>query len=213
MIKDTIEIIIKYSKSPKLYIILLSVLTVVFLLWPFIYANFFYYSRMHNRVEILSMLNEIDLERLALSYILYEEYQSILAEIELQRTRIIGIGNFNLPTDIVVKNEAHDGLWKFISGGILTWLVCLMIPFMNTFTKKGDKPIAFFALLSLGGLLGLIGMNVPTILGLWYNLIGFPLLQILAIVFIALLYGWRKKPFAKSETSDLASTHTDSEDA
>jgi len=159
------------------------------------------------------MLNEIDLERLALSDILYEEYHSILAEIELQRTRIISIGNFNLPTDIVVNNEANDRLWKFISGGFLTWLVCLIVPFMNTFTKKGDKPIAFFVLLFLGGLLGLIGMNIPTILGLWYNLIGFPLSQVLVIAFIALLYGRRKKPLTKSETSDLVVTHTESEDA
>jgi len=101
MIKDVIDIIIKYSRSPKFYMFIISSCLVIFTFWSFIYANLFYYSRMHNRVEILSMLSEIDYEKISSNEILRSEFHAILYEIEVQRTILVSIGNFNLTNDII----------------------------------------------------------------------------------------------------------------
>ena len=79
-----------------------------------------------------------------------------------------------------------------MSGGIPAWIVCLIIPFMNTFKKGSDKPIAFVFLLIIGGIIGFIGMNIPTIYSRWFNFIGFPIFQIVIFIVIALLTSKRK---------------------
>jgi len=193
VIENIIKVIIKYSKSPKLYFVIASLGAIIFLLYPFIYANFFFYNRMHNRVEILLILSELDYNKLRNSEILLNEYYAILHEIELQRTRLISVGHLNLPGEIILDNEPFDRLWKFLSGGSLAWTVCFMVLFMNTFTKKHEKPIAFFILMAVGLILGSVGMNIPTFYNRWFNFLGFPVIQILIIVIIALLTGKRKK--------------------
>jgi len=190
--KDILDIILKYSKSPKLYITFIALGVIVFLLYPIIYANFFYYSRMHNRVEILSMLSELDYEKISANDVLLNEYNAIIREIELQRTRLVGLGSLNLPRDIIVDNEPLDRLWKFISGGFLAWVVGFMVPMMNTFDKKSDKPLAFIIMIFIGFLFGLIGMNIPTIRNIWFNHIGFPIIQIIFIAVIAFIVTRKK---------------------
>ena len=192
IMKDMLDIILKYSKSPKLYITIIVFGVIIFFLFPIIYANFFYYSRMHNRVEILSMLSELDYEKISTNEILLNEYYAILQEIELQSTRLIGLGNLNLPRDVIVDSEPIDRFWKFIIGAFLAWAVGLMVPLMNTFEKKSDKPLAFIVMIIIGLFLGLIGMNIPTIQNIWFNHIGFPLFQIFFIAIIAFI-ATRKK--------------------
>jgi len=203
MIKDAIDIIVRYSKSPKLYIAIFVFCVVAFLLWPFIYANFLYHSRMHSRVEILSMLSEIDYERLSENEILLNEYYAILEELELQRVRLISggiIGPLTPISNIIIDNEPLDRLWKFLSGGSLAWVLALIVPFMNTFSKQRDKPLAFILLLFFGFLLGVVGMNIPTLFNQWFNLIGFPILQIAVIVIMVAASNRKKKSSTNDET-------------
>jgi len=174
-----IELIItwiqKNLKNPKLYVALTVFITIVVLVFPYIDANFFFYSRIEKRVSILQSLSEIDAERVSQSPALQEEYNAILSDIEKQREwSISGI----------ISSEQSQGnvpLFKFLSGGILAWIVTLCIPFANTFDKK-SKVAAFLLLALFGGLLGGIGYIIPTIFNPWVNYIGYPFLQLVALI-------------------------------
>ena len=61
-------------KNPKLYIGLFIILVMVLLLFPYIDANYFYYSRVEKRINILDKVTEIDKDEVQNNTILKEEY-------------------------------------------------------------------------------------------------------------------------------------------
>ncbi|MCL1884108.1 MAG: hypothetical protein FWF81_10205 [Defluviitaleaceae bacterium] len=113
------SIISKHYKSPTLYYIILLLITVILFAFPFVYANVFFYGRMLNRIEILSHLSELDLERIKDNEILMNEYYAILQAIDTQRTRLVGGERLTIFDGIIVPNGQNDRLRKFISGGAL----------------------------------------------------------------------------------------------
>ena len=175
-----IELIIswiqKNLKNPKLYAALTFFIIIVVLVYPYVDANFFFYNRIEKRVSILQSLSEIDAEKVSQSPALQEEYDAILTDIEKQREWSISGIIFSQQSQSTVP------LFKFLSGGALAWLVTLCIPFMNTFEDKKAKIAAFLLLALFGGLLGGIGYIIPTIFNPWVNYIGYPFLQLVALV-------------------------------
>lgn len=77
-------------RNPKLYIVLLASVFLFLLVFPYIDANIFYYSRVEKRISILQEISEIDQEALKNSPVLAEEYESILFEISKQKDGSIG---------------------------------------------------------------------------------------------------------------------------
>jgi len=163
-------------KNPKLHVALIIFIIIVALVFPYVDANFFFYSRIERRVSILQSLSEIDIEKVNQSPALQEEYNAILSDIEKQREwSISGIISSEQP-------QSNVPLFKFLSGGALAWIFTLCVPFMNTFEDKKAKMAAFLLLALFGGLLGGIGYFIPTILNPWVNYIGYPFLQLVALV-------------------------------
>ena len=96
----------------------------------------------------------------------------------------------------VLNNNKNDHtIGKFISGGILWWLLGIIVLFFyNAFNKEDNKKgknwgtrIAGFILCSIiGGLIGLICSIIPTIFNIWVNYIIIPILVL--VLMILLLY-------------------------
>lgn len=169
----------KNFKNPKLYVALAVFILVIAIIFPYIDANFFYYSRIEKRVSILQNLSEIDIEKVYQYPALRREYDDILSEIQKQRElSVFGVISSE-------KTENNIPLFKFLSGGALAWLITLCVPFMNTFEDKKAKILAFLLLTLFGGILGGIGYIIPIIFNPWVNYIGYPILQL--IILIALI--------------------------
>ena len=104
-----------------------------------------------------------------------DEYNAILSEIEKQR-------EWSISDAISASGNFTIALFKFLSGGALAWIIAVCVPFMNTFNDKKTKIVAFIFVMLIGGLLGWIGSIVPTIINPWINYIGFPILQLIALI-------------------------------
>ncbi len=175
-----IELIIsgiqKNLKNPRLYAALAGLIVIIVLIFPYIDANFFFYSRIEKRINIMQNLSEINMEKVASSAALQEEYNAILLDIEKQRERSV--------SGITFSKDQSDSvpLLKFLSGGLLAWIITLCVPFMNTFKDKKTQVLAFLLLALFGGALGGIGYIIPTIFNPWINYIGYPTLQLIALI-------------------------------
>ena len=90
----------------------------------------------------------------------------------------------------VLNNNKNDHtIGKFISGGILWWLLGIIVLFFyNAFNKEGKNlgtRIAGFILCAIiGGLIGLICSIIPTIFNIWVNYIIIPILVLVLIILL-----------------------------
>ena len=165
----------KNIKNPRLYATIVVLVIVVALVFPYVDANFFFYNRIEKRTNILQRLSEIDIDQISQSPALQDEYNAILSEIEEQR-------EWSISGAISASGNSTIALYKFLSGGALAWIIAVCVPFMNTFNDKKTKIVAFIFVMLIGGLLGWIGSIVPTIINPWINYIGFPILQLIALI-------------------------------
>ena len=165
----------KKLQNPKFYAVIAALIIVVVLVFPYIDANFFFYNRIEKRIDILQSISEVDIERISQSPALKEEYDAILSEIETQRERSVAGAISTNPNPTIT-------LLKFLSGGALAWIITLCVPFMNTFKDRKTKILAFVLVVLFGGILGGIGSIIPTIVNPWVNFIGYPVLQLIALI-------------------------------
>lgn len=171
-------------RNPKLYIVLLASVFLFLLLFPYIDANIFYYSRVEKRISILQEISEIDQEALKNSPVLAEEYESILFEISKQKDGSIG-------SIFISKTTKEIQQYKFISGGFLSWLLALICLFMKI-EKASNKIIGIFFFLILGCGLGYIAQLFPIIIQPVCNYIGVPLLQFILLGILAMSMNKKK---------------------
>lgn len=142
MFEKIFDLIKNNFKNPKLYVFLLVVLLTVLVLFPYIDANFFYYNRVNDRIDILTKVSEINVEQIQENEILYKEYNSILTEIEKQSSGNIG--------SVFIKEADNTvNLIKFITGGVLVWLIALLCLFIKGFKNWGHRILGFVFLQDL----------------------------------------------------------------
>lgn len=174
MFEKIFDLIKNNFKNPKLYVFLLVVLLTVLVLFPYIDANFFYYNRVNDRIDILTKVSEINVEQIQENEILYKEYNSILTEIEKQSSGNIG--------SVFIKEADNTvNLIKFITGGVLLWLIALLCLFIKGFKNWGHRILGFVFFAGLGCVFGLAAKAIPTIANPMVNYIGFPVLLIIVI--------------------------------
>ncbi len=170
----------KNIKNPKFYAVLATLIILIAIIFPYVDANFFFYSRIEKRVIILQSLSEIDMEKTSRSPALQEEYDAILSEIGKQR-------ELSLSGAISSEKTTNSiSLFKFLSGGAVAWVITICIPFMKTFKNKKEKISAFLLLALFGAILGWIGRMIPTIIDPWINYIGYPVLQLSVLLPLAI---------------------------
>ena len=178
MFEKIFDIVKTNLKNPKLYITLLVLLVIILLLFPYIDANVFYYQRVNNRVEVLSKISELDTDRISNNEILQAEYHSILQELEKQKDGSLGS---------VFKTNAgsSENLFKFISGGLLFWILAFVCIFIKSFKRLRDKVLGIILCVVAGGIIGFIASLLPTIINPFVNYIGFPILILIIIGILA----------------------------
>lgn len=183
MLEKIFDIIKNNLKNPKLYIGILSALLIFLVLFPYIDANFFYYQRINDRIDILQKISQLDTESISNNDILSAEYNSILSEIEKQADGSLG-------SVFIKETDKTTNLLKFLSGASIFWFLAIACLFMRTFRNKGEKFLGFIFCLIGGIILGFIAKAIPTIINPTFNYVGFP---IIIVVVIALLSTSGKK--------------------
>lgn len=166
----------KNLRNPRLYAALAVLTIVIALVFPYVDANFFFYSRIEKRVSILQSLSEIDMKKVSQYPAWQEEYDAIILEIEKQRELSIS------STVSSTQTRNNSALFKFLTGGALAWIIALCVPFMNTFKDRKTKVLAFLLLALFGGILGWIGYIIPNIFNPWINYVGYPVLQLIILI-------------------------------
>lgn len=185
-IKTTIFNKIFNMDKRKLGITIIVLLVVILILFPFIDTNFFYSNRIKNRIDILQKITELDMDKISQDENLLKEYQSIVKEINESDNNYIN--------KVLNNNKDDHTIGKFISGGLLWWILgIVMLFFYNIFNKDdkngknwGTRIAGFILCVIIGGLIGLICSIIPTIFNIWVNYIIIPILVL--ILMILLLY-------------------------
>jgi len=186
-LKTTIFSKILNMNKRKLGVIVIIVFASILILFPFIDTNFFYANRIKSRIDILQKITELDMEKINQDKNLTKEYESIVKEINESDSNYIN--------KVLNNNKNDHTIVKFISGGILWWLLGIIVLFFyNAFNKEDNKKgknwgtrIAGFILCAIiGGLIGLICSIIPTIFNIWVNYIIIPILVL--VLMILLLY-------------------------
>lgn len=185
-IKTTIFNKIFNMDKRKLGITIIVLLVTILILFPFIDTNFFYSNRIKNRIDILQKITELDMDKISQDENLLKEYESIVKEINESDNNYIN--------KVLNNNKDDHTIGKFISGGLLWWILgIVMLFFYNIFNKDdkngknwGTRIAGFVLCVIIGGLIGLICSIIPTIFNIWVNYIIIPILVL--ILMILLLY-------------------------
>jgi len=187
-LKTTIFSKILNMNKRKLGVIVIIVFVSILILFPFIDTNFFYANRIKSRTDILQKITELDMDKINQDKNLTKEYESIVKEINESDSNYIN--------KVLNNNKNDHTIGKFISGGILWWLLGIIVLFFyNAFNKEDNKKgknwgtriagIAGFILCAIiGGLIGLICSIIPTILNIWVNYIIIPILVLVLIILL-----------------------------
>ncbi len=186
LIKKLLEI--ATGKKAKIFwAVILTIIVLLLVLYPYIDANFLVFSRINKRIDILGKITQLDIDKINANQALQEEYNSIIGEISAIQDKSVG-------TITTRQDTSNEKTIKFISGGILFWLVSLGVLFsknkkdnMFVLKKLFNNLMSTALCIALGYLLALVGRSIPTIINVWVNAIAFPCIQIAIIGLI--IYG------------------------
>ncbi len=158
IIEELVELFKRNYKRPKLWLSIATILFIVVLLIPYIDSNFFYFTRIEKRINVLDKIMAVDPDTKNSNQAYVDEYQRILLEMEQQSERSINslMNKFINQVKYLTSMGNREGniRIKFFTGAFWLLLITVCIPFMNTFKKRSDKLIAFVLLLIMSGILG-----------------------------------------------------------
>lgn len=188
LVEELLVVFKKNYKRPSLWICLGIVVFCFALLIPYIDSNFFYFSRMEKRIDILEKVMALDETKINSNQVYMNEYQNILQEIEQQNDRSINSvmnKTSNYINHIVTIGKGQGNSWiKFFTGAIWAIIVTISVPFMDTFKKRSDKFLAFGLMLIISIAMGWFFSIIPIIITPLFNYIGIPVLQIIFVFVI-----------------------------
>lgn len=197
IIEELVELFKRNYRRPRLWLFIAIILIITVLIIPYIDSNFFYFSRMEKRINVLEKVMALDEEKINSNQAYIDEYQRILQEMEQQGERSINslMNKFIIQVNYITSmgNAEGNRALKFLSGAFWLLLITVCVPFMNTFKKRSDKLIAFVLLLIMSGIIGWVFSMVPVIISPMVNYIGVPLLQIIAVIIIVVKSNKKKR--------------------
>ena len=174
-VKDIFLNILKDSKNYKkiAWIFIIAILLLV-VLYPIIDANFLYYKRVSNRIDILENVSKIDENKINQSDKLKKEYNSIIEEISEKENNYL---NNIFVNETSFKNKAI----KFFSAAWIFILVGLILPFTKDKIKNKRTWTNLFSgilCIGLGCLFGYFGFKIPTIVNIVVNIILYQIIMV-----------------------------------
>lgn len=179
--------ILKNSKNYKKitwFFIIVILLLIVF--YPIIDANFLYYNRVSNRIDILEKVSKLDENEIKKDKRLEKEYNSIVDEISEKE-------NNYLNNIFITETSKKYKVIKFIASSWFLVLVGLILPFTKD-DKKGKRTllnvITGFICIGVGCGFGYIGLKIPTVVNVVVNVI---LYQIIMIFLAYTIYSFGNK--------------------
>ena len=178
MFEKIFDLVKNNFKNPKLYIVILTVLLCFLVLFPYIDANFFYYQRINDRIDVLQKISELNVESIAENEVLKDEYNRILSEIEKQSDGSLG-------SVFIKETNPTTNIIKFVSGAFLFWIISVACFFIKGFKNVGYKFFGFIFFIFLGIVFGFIAKVIPTIVNPAVNYIGFPAMIIIIVALLA----------------------------
>lgn len=174
-VKDIFLNILKDSKNYKkiAWIFIIAILLLV-VLYPIIDANFLYYKRVSNRIDILENVSKIDENKINKNDKLKKEYNSIIEEISEKENNYL---NNIFVNETSFKNKAI----KFFSAAWIFILVGLILPFTKDKIKNKRTWTNLFSgilCIGLGCLFGYFGFKIPTIVNIVVNIILYQIIMV-----------------------------------
>ena len=174
------EKIVTGEKRRWFFASLIIIVILGIIIFPYIDANFLYYSRIEKRIENLTSLVSLIDTPLEENELLYEEYLSILEEMKIARDNsLFGSKKTNA--------SKYDWNWKFVGGAILWVILSVFLVFNKEKGKKrtikkwiNNFASAIFCLL-IGGILGCVFAYLPTIGSVALNFILAPIIQLIVL--------------------------------
>lgn len=189
-----LEIILGKIKNLKTLAWITAILAMLLIvLYPIVDANFLYYNRTINRIEILERLAEVKRKDLGENEILTKEYDAILSEVESSRSSYVN--------QIIFKEESPTN--NLIKGIFASWLLALagvLIIFgvgQKTRKIRNNFPAALLCII-IGVAAWYLGVCFPTIISVWVNVI---LYQAIAVFFGSMLIKYSKRKTENSHKS------------
>ncbi|MBN1968353.1 MAG: hypothetical protein JW870_03205 [Candidatus Delongbacteria bacterium] len=163
------------SLNPQKIIGLAIFIVLLLILFPFIDKNIIQPSKLGQEIGNLEKLTQIDKSKLNERPELLQAYNNIISR--MNDNYIIKINNDSLPWWL-----------KFISGGFLSWLLLLIIPFIKT-----NRLRTAFVIIILGGILGGIGILIPSFDPIQINIFLYPALQLALLITVSIMYSKKNK--------------------
>ena len=129
------ESILNHLSSKKAYKtiswLILVIFILIIILYPIIDANFLYYKRVNNRIEILKEISSIDIASLGSNPVLAEEYNAIISEVSLAKEHYIN--------NIFI---IETGFWKnFVKVISASWIFIIFAIAMFFVRNDSEKNI------------------------------------------------------------------------
>lgn len=175
-------------KKPRLWIGLGLIVFCMVLLFPYIDSNFFYFSRMEKRINILERAMNLNQARINSNEAYRKEYEAILQEIEQQSERSVNSVVNRATTYInntVTAGKGQGNSWiKFFTGAIWCLILTICVPFMDTFKKRSDKILGFIIMLVISIIMGWFFSIIPIIVTPMVNYVGIPILQVVIVIIL-----------------------------
>ena len=188
IVDELLAILKNNYKKPRLWICIGVIVFCIVLFFPYIDSNFFYFSRMEKRIDILEKVMALDETKINSKQAYKNEYQNILQEIEQQSDRSINsIMNktSNYINHIVTTGREQGNSWiKFFTGAVWAIIITICVPFMDTFKKRSEKLLAFVFMLIITLVIGWFFSTIPIIITPLINYVGVPILQIIFVIII-----------------------------
>lgn len=188
IVEELLEGFKKNYKRPRMWICIGIIVFCFVLLFPYIDSNFFYFSRIEKRIDILEKVMALDETKINGNQAFMNEYQNILQEIEQQSDRsinsVVDKASNYINRTIATGKEQGNRWIKFFTGAFWAIIVTIWIPFMNTFKKRSDKLLGVILMMIISIILGWFFSVIPIIFTPLFNYIGIPVLQIIFVICI-----------------------------
>ena len=159
-----------YKKIAWLFIVLL-LLIIIF--YPIIDANFLYYERVSNRIEILDKVSKIDENEVKKNQKLENEYNAIIDEISEKENKYLN--------NIFIKEtNINNKIIKFIASSWLLWVtgVVLLLTKNKTTGKRTKNILSGLIVFLISYGIGYLGNFIPTIINVVVNVVLYQIIYI-----------------------------------